>query len=65
MLQNAVLCGNGLTTLRKEASENALGKEENAGNEHFLLFPQCFLPFLTKISIFESNLPCCLQLLSI
>ena len=22
--------------------ENAVGKGENAGNQHFLLFPQCF-----------------------
>ena len=22
--------------------ENIVGKEENAGNQHFLLFPQCF-----------------------
>ena len=28
---------------RIEALENAVGKEENAGNQHFLLFPQCFL----------------------
>ena len=25
--------------------ENNTGKEENAGNQHFLLFPCCFLPF--------------------
>ena len=29
----------------KEAFENIVGKGENAGNQHFLLFPQCFLPF--------------------
>ena len=23
--------------------DNAVGKGENAGNQHFLLFPQCFL----------------------
>ena len=22
--------------------ENIVGKEENAGNQHFLFFPQCF-----------------------
>ena len=22
--------------------ENIMGKEENVGNQHFLLFPQCF-----------------------
>ena len=32
-----------LTTLEKNALENTVGKEENAGNQHFLLFPQCFL----------------------
>ena len=26
-------------------SENTVEKGENAGNQHFLLFPQCFLPF--------------------
>ena len=25
--------------------ENIVGKEENAGNQHFLLFPQCFQKF--------------------
>ena len=28
--------------------ENIVGKEENAGNQHFLLFPQCFLSYETK-----------------
>ena len=28
----------------QEAFENIEGKGENAGNQHFLLFPQCFLP---------------------
>ena len=32
-----------LTTLRKKASENIVGKGDNAGNQHFLLVPQCFL----------------------
>ena len=34
-----------LTILRKKALENTVGKGENAGNQHFLLFPQCFLPY--------------------
>ena len=34
-----------LTTQGKKLFENTLGKGENAGNQHFLLFPQCFLPF--------------------
>ena len=27
----------------KQAFENIVGNGENAGNQHFLLFPQCFL----------------------
>ena len=34
-----------LTTPRKKPAKIIVGKEENAGNQHFLLFPQCFLPF--------------------
>ena len=49
----------------KESFENIVGKGENAGNQHFLLFPQCFLPFPKQISIFQPNLICCLQMLSI
>ena len=30
-------------TLRKRPFKNIVGKRENAGNQHFLLFPQCFL----------------------
>ena len=53
--QNAVLCGNGskafaddkikvpkLTIFVFDRVENTLGKGENAGYQHFLLFPQCF-----------------------
>ena len=29
-------------TLKKKALENTVGKRENAGNQHFLRFPQCF-----------------------
>ena len=32
-----------LTTLRNKALENIVEKGENAGNQHFLLFTQCFL----------------------
>ena len=45
-----------LNTSGKKAFENIVGKGENAGNQHFLLFPQCFLFFPTKISVFESLL---------
>ena len=30
-------------TTSYNASENIVGKGENAGHQHFLLFPQCFL----------------------
>ena len=43
------------TTLRKEACENNLAEGENAGNQHFLLFPKCFLSFQKQISIFSVN----------
>ena len=37
-----------LTTRKKKALENTVGKGENAGNhhfhQHFLRFPLCFLP---------------------
>ena len=42
------------TTLDKKHFENIMGKGENAGYQHFLLFSQCFLPFPTQISIFNS-----------
>ena len=41
-----------LTTLRKKPFENIVGKGENAGNQHFLLFPQCFLTFPEQFSVF-------------
>ena len=31
-----------LTTLKKKPKENIVGKGENAGNQHFLLYRQCF-----------------------
>ena len=50
---------------KKKPFENIEGKEENAGNQHFLLFPQCFLSYPKQILPFESPLILCLQLLSI
>ena len=41
-----------LRTLKRKPSENIVGKGENAGNQHFLLFPQCFLPFPKLFSNF-------------
>ena len=32
-------------TLKKEALENTVGKGENAVNQHFFLFPECFLQY--------------------
>ena len=52
-------------TLRKKPLENVVGKAENAGKQHFLLFPQCFIPFTKQISNFQSLLLCRLQMLSI
>ena len=34
------------------AFENILGKGENAGNQHFLVFSKCFLPLPKHILIF-------------
>ena len=48
----------------KNPFENIAGKGENAGHQHFLLFPQCFLPFPIQITIFQSHLFCRLQVLS-
>ena len=52
-------------TLYKKTFENNVGKGENAGNQHFLLFPQFFLSFPQQILIFLSHLFCRLQMLSI
>ena len=41
-----------LTTLEQRANENIVGKEENAGNQHFLLFPQSFSSYQRLTSIF-------------
>ena len=48
-----------------KAFETILGKGGNAGNQHCLLFPQCFLRFPKQNSIFESRLYFRLQILSI
>ena len=54
-----------LTTPKKKPFENIVGKGENAGKQHFLLFPQCFLPFPKDISLCMLHLFCRLQMLSI
>ena len=42
-----------------------VGKRANAGDQHFLLFPQCFQPYPRQILIFELCLIRCLQMLLI
>ena len=37
-----------ISTLRKRPFENIVGKGENAVNQHFLRFPQCFLPYQNR-----------------
>ena len=39
-----------------KAAKNIVQKGKNAGYQHFLLFPQCFLSFPWRISILESPL---------
>ena len=54
-LPKILLCGKELTTLRKKAFENIMGKGENVGNNPFLLFPQYFLSFpKTNFSIWDT-----------
>ena len=38
-----------LMMLRKHPFENIVGKGENAFNQHFLFFPQCFLTSQSKL----------------
>ena len=52
-----------LTTLKQKVFENIVGKGENAGNQHFLLLPQCFLLYLREKSSFQQHLFYRLQML--
>ena len=36
-------------TLKNKPFKNIVGKQENAGNQNFLLFPQCFQNFPKQI----------------
>ena len=38
---------------KRKTSENIVEKGENAGNQHFLPFPQCFLRIPKRISVFK------------
>ena len=40
-------------------------KGENACNKQFLLFSQCFLPYMAYIFYFKCALKCCVQFVSI
>ena len=54
-----------LVTLKKKPFENNVGKGENACNQNFLLFPQCFLPIPKRISVVRLHSFCRLQMCSI
>ena len=40
-----------LTTPKKEPFDNSVGKGENAGNQHFLLFLQYYLPIPKRMPV--------------
>ena len=69
LVQNFVFClphnpeSQLLMTLKDKPFENIVGKGENACNQHFLLFPQCFLPIRKRSSVFQSHLFGRLQML--
>ena len=54
-----------LTHLRYIAVENIVRKKEIACNKQFLLFTQCFLPYVVLSFHFKCTLKCCLQFVSI
>ena len=55
-----------LMTLRKKPFENYVVKEKNASKQHFFPFTKMFsTPQKLQISVCESHLFCCLQMLSI
>ena len=47
--------------MKEKTFKNIVGKGENAGNQHFLLFPQCFLTHHRQKSSIERYLICRLQ----
>ena len=51
-----------LRTLKKKPLENIVGKGENAGYQHFLLFPTMFSTLPKQISVIYSHLLCRLQM---
>ena len=63
--RNQGLFGKGFTSLKKMALENSVGKEENAGNQYFLLLLQCFLHYQREKSLYKYDLFFHLELVSI
>ena len=57
------LCGKELKTLRENPFENTVGNGENADNQHFLRFQQCFRSYKRQILPFEQGLRVRLQIL--
>ena len=47
-----------------KAFQNILGKEEDAGKQHFLLFPQCLLSYQRQKSQFNNTYTLTCNLLS-
>ena len=45
----------GFTNVVKKHFESIMDKAENAGNQHFLFFPQCFLLYLRKLTPVHVN----------
>ena len=43
--------------------QNIVGNGENAGNQHFPLFPQCFLPCRKRILPCKPHLHCHVEML--
>ena len=52
-----------LQPVDKKGFKNIVEKGKSAGNQHFVLFPHCFLSFHAQITIFELRLICRLQML--
>ena len=50
---------------KKNPFQNIVGKGENAGNQHFLFFPQCFLLYQRQKLFIVLHLFCRLETLSI
>ena len=54
-----------VTSLAKKPFENVVGKGENAGTQHFFLFPQRFLCYSRLTAPIQSHFNCRLLILSV